>query len=91
MGRAILGRSGGNLMVRVVQALMVMTMQGCHANPASPEIAETMTILEAIFFGGDGLCQSCVLGDDHHDLPPRDEQVELEFCGLGPQLWSCLR
>ena len=44
LGRDVLGRSGGDLMVRMVQALMVMTMQGC----SGPDSGQAGIYLEAV-------------------------------------------
>ena len=44
--RDVLGRSGGGLLVRMVQALMVMTMQGC----SGPDGGQAGVYLEAVLF-----------------------------------------
>ena len=46
LGRDVLGRSGGDLMVRMVQALMAITMQGC----SSPNGDQAGIYLEAVLF-----------------------------------------
>ena len=46
LGRDVLGRSGGDLMVRMVQALVVMTMQGC----SGPDSGQAGIYLEAVLF-----------------------------------------
>ena len=46
LGRDVLGRAGGDLMVRMVQALMAITMQGCN----SPSEDQAGNYLEAVLF-----------------------------------------